>query len=59
MSKEEKSELTKLRRFYRKIAKLTLNHGAINDRACVTADKLGKALQIVNPVWWDEFSKPA
>jgi len=42
----------KLERFLREIANLTLNHDVINDRACVTARKLGNALEKVDANWW-------
>jgi hypothetical protein len=45
------TELQRLRRFYRRIAYLTRNHDVIRDTACVTADKLGAALERVNPKW--------
>ena len=43
---------TKLKAFFKQIAKLTSNHDVIADHACVTADKLGKALAKVDPDWW-------
>ena len=45
-------ELIKLRSFFSQIARLTLDHDVINDRACVTADKLGSALETVDKEWW-------
>lgn len=46
------TNLKKLERFYKRIANLTLNHSVIADTACVTADKLGDALETINPEWW-------
>jgi len=41
-----------LETFYQRIRSLTANHDVIYDYACVTACKLGKALEEVDPEWW-------
>ena len=43
----------KLKQFFIEIAKLTMDHDVIDDYACVTADKLGEALEKVNPKWYE------
>lgn len=53
--KQELKELKELKEFYKTIAKLTLNHEIIDDTACVTADKLGEALEKINKEWWKEI----
>jgi hypothetical protein len=45
--------IAKLNAFFNEIAALTSNHDVINDHACVTADKLGEALEKVDPEWWE------
>lgn len=45
-------ELEKLRVFYREVALLTQKHDVINDVAVVTANKLDKVLEKVNPDWY-------
>ena len=52
--KNIEKELKKYKAFYLKIANLTLDHGVINDTACVTAYKLGKELEKINKEWWKE-----
>lgn len=47
-------DVVRLRAFYEQIAKLTRDHDVINDHACVTADKLGAALEGINPEWWKQ-----
>lgn len=44
--------VAKLNAFFDEIRRLTSNHDVIADHACVTADKLGKALEKVDPEWW-------
>lgn len=52
MSKDQKEQLKKLQQFYKEIAIMTMNHNVIDDRACVTADRLGKALEKVDTNWF-------
>jgi hypothetical protein len=49
-------DIDKLEAFFKAVAQLTLNHDVINDHACVTADKLGKELEKVDPEWYEEHS---
>jgi len=51
-SPEERLE--KLEQFFKDIARMTKNHDVINDSACVTADKLGEALEKVDPEWYNK-----
>jgi len=46
----------KLKQFYKDIARLTSHHDLIDDHACVTADKLGKALAKLDPDWWRDIT---
>lgn len=47
-----KRELAKHKKFFRQISQMTLDHQVIDDHACVTADRLGKELEKVDPDWW-------
>jgi hypothetical protein len=49
--------VAKLNAFFNEIAALTSNHDVIDDHACVTADKLGKALEKVDPEWWEDIKQ--
>jgi hypothetical protein len=44
--------LQKLEAFFKAVAKLTLNHEVIGDRASVSPRALGWELEKVNPEWW-------
>lgn len=46
-----------LERFFIEIAELTLNHDVIDDKAAVFANKLGDALDKVNPDWYKLLRK--
>lgn len=55
----------RLESFFKAIAYLTLNHDVIDEHACVTANKLSKELEKIDPEWSfnvkplkDETSKP-
>jgi hypothetical protein len=50
--------LIKLEAFFKAIARLTGHHDVIHDYAAVTADKLGKELEKVDPEWWKIPQKP-
>ncbi len=41
-----------LLQLYNELCGLTLNHDVINDRACVTVDRLEKILIPVNSLWY-------
>jgi len=45
--------LKEYEQFFKKIAKLTLDHGVINDTACITAAKLGEALETIDEKWYE------
>jgi hypothetical protein len=50
---ELQAENERLRAFFVSIGQLTLNHDEINEQACVYANKLGEALESVDPKWWE------
>ena len=54
---EANKENERLKAFYKEIASLTSNHSVIDDHACVTADKLGGALEKVDKEWWNSIEK--
>jgi hypothetical protein len=53
---KEKPTYEKLERFYRAVAKLTVNHDTLvageDDYAVVYPNKLGKELEKVDPDWY-------
>ena len=49
--------VARLNAFFEEIATLTSNHDVIDGHACVTADKLGKALEKVDPEWWEDVKQ--
>ena len=44
--------IAKLEAFFKAVSRLTSNHDIIKNYACVTADKLGKELEKVDPEWY-------
>lgn len=42
--------------FYREVAAMTVRHAVIDDHAVVFCDKLGAALEKVDPEWWKQFA---
>lgn len=58
LSKLQQEQLRKLRTFYIKVARLTVNHDVIDDSAVVFASALGKALAEVDPDWHKKIKAP-
>ena len=53
MTKHTEEHIEKLEQFFKEIASMTISHDVIDDHACVTADRLGAALEKVNPEWYN------
>ena len=53
----QQDKIKKLEAFFDEIALMTLHHDAIQNKACVTADRLGKAMEKVDPEWYNVESK--
>jgi len=47
-----KSENAKLKKFFRDVAHLTINHDVLSDSAVVYPSRLGPVLEDVDPQWW-------
>lgn len=47
----------KLERFFEEVAHLTVNHDELSYRAVVYPSKLGKALERVDPEWFNATGK--
>jgi hypothetical protein len=56
-NERERRELEKLRRFYRRIARLTVQHDDLEGHAVVYANKLGAALQAVSVAWTQQATR--
>lgn len=50
--RQMKSELDKLRDFYKAVAELTSNHSTVGDSAVVFPVDLAEELVKINPEWW-------
>lgn len=49
---ENSDELEKLRRFFRAVGQLTLNHDVLGNSAVVYPRKLGPLLEEIDPKWY-------
>jgi hypothetical protein len=54
MALTDADRLVKLERFYREVARLTLNHDVLADHAVVFPSKLGPVLEEVDKEWWKQ-----
>lgn len=57
MATKKKSKQQRLNDFFDEVVNLTINHNVLHNNAVIYANRLGAALEKVDPDWWKGKNK--